>query len=90
MTSSLSFASILKTRFDYDFDTNLSNFLAPFHLRPVCRFTFLHSRLRNLQSFSKMTNNLFQDLTLIALTNVYDMHEAFDLPIIPTAEELAA
>lgn len=35
-------------------------------------------------------NNLFQDLTLAALTDVYDMHEAFDLPIIPTTEELAA
>jgi len=35
-----------------------------------------------------MTNNLLQDLTLAALTNVYEMHEAFGLPIIPTAEEL--
>jgi hypothetical protein len=35
-------------------------------------------------------NNLLQDLTLAALTDVYDMHEAFDLPLIPTAEELAA
>jgi len=34
-------------------------------------------------------NNLFQDLTLAALTDVYDMHEALDIPIIPTAEELA-
>lgn len=35
-------------------------------------------------------NNLLQDLTLAALTNVYDMHEAFDLPLIPTPEELNA
>lgn len=37
-----------------------------------------------------MTNNLLQDLTLAALTEVYDMHEAFDIPMVPTAEELAA
>ena len=37
-----------------------------------------------------MTNNLFQDLTLAALTDVYNMHEAFGLPIVPTAEELSA
>lgn len=35
-------------------------------------------------------NNLLQDLTLSALTDVYDMHEAFDIPLIPTTEELAA
>mgnify|MGYP001142198816 FL=1 len=35
-------------------------------------------------------NNLLQDLTLAALINVYDMHEVFDLPLVPTPEELAA
>lgn len=40
-------------------------------------------------NISTMQNNLLQDLTLDALKNVYDMHEAFDIPLIPTAEELS-
>ena len=34
-------------------------------------------------------NNLFQDLTVAVLRDVYEMHEAFDLPVTLTAEEIA-